>query len=127
MNDPLQLTRRERQIMEIMYARGEVTVNDLVAEMPDPPSNTAVRTFLKILEEKGHAIHQRRGKENYYKAVRARSHVAKGALRRLLDTFFAGSIERALATHLSDPKTDLTQEQLISLQELIKQARIKGE
>ncbi len=126
MSDPLQLSKRERQIMEVIYARREASVNQLLGELPGPVSGQAVRTFLRILEAKGHLVHRKVGKENLYKPTRARGQVAKGALRRLLDTFFGGEIEKALATHLSDPRTKLRPEQLQRIQDLINRARGKG-
>jgi len=109
--------------MEVIYAQREASVNDIVAGIPLPPSHTAVRTFLRILEEKGHLSHRKVGKENIYRPTRVRANVAKGALRKLLDTFFGGSIENALATHLADPKVDLSEEDLTRLRDLIEQAR----
>src|SRR3954468_6418136 len=103
MSDPLQLSKRERQIMESIYRRGEASAVEVLADLPDPPSRTAVRTLLRILETKGHLTPRAQGKEFFYKPIKSRERVAKPALRRVLETFFGGSIERAVAAHLSDP------------------------
>src|SRR5687768_2376512 len=113
LDEPLRLTRRERQLMEAIYARGgEATANQVMASLHDPPSNTAVRTILRILEEKGHVTHRRRGKEYVYRPTRPQGRVARSALRRMLETFFGGSLERAVAVYLSDPKAELSAEEL---------------
>ena len=126
MSDPLQLSRRERQIMEAVYARGEATANQVLDGIPDPPTNTAVRTLLRILERKGHLTHRRAGKEFVYRPTRPAARAAKSALRRVLGTFFGGSIEKALAAHLADPGAALSADELQRLQDLIEQAKAKG-
>ncbi|RPI77827.1 MAG: BlaI/MecI/CopY family transcriptional regulator, partial [Planctomycetaceae bacterium] len=94
------LSRRERQILDVLYARGEATALDVVADLPDPPGKTAVRTLLKILEEKGHVTHREAGQTYIYRPSRAREHAGKSALRRVLKVFFEGSLQDALAVHL---------------------------
>jgi predicted transcriptional regulator len=126
MNDPLHLSKRERQVMEALYRRGEASAADLHADLPDPPSRTAVRTFLRILEEKGHLTHRKQGREFIYKPTRRPQQVARSALSRLLDTFFAGSLERAVAAHLSDPRAELSKEELDRIRDLIEEARKGG-
>jgi len=124
--DPLQLSRRQRQIMEAIYAAGEATAADVTAALYDPPSNTAVRTLLRILEDKGHLTHEKRGREFVYRPTRPRGNVARGALRRLLATFFDHSLERALASYMTDPKTKPSDEELRRMSDLIDQARRKS-
>ena len=128
MSDPadLHLSRRERQIMEVVYARGEASVNEALSDMPDPPSRTAVRTMMRILEEKGHLKHKKKGREFIYRPVRPRARAARSALRRVLQTFFDGSLGQAVAVHLADPKSRLSEEELKSLAELIREAKKKG-
>jgi BlaI family transcriptional regulator, penicillinase repressor len=121
--DPLHLSRRQRQIMEAIYAAGQASAADVTAALSDPPSNTAVRTLLRILEEKGHLTHEKRGREFIYRPTRPRGHVARGALRRLLATFFDHSLERALASYMTDPRTKLTEDELRRISDLIDQAR----
>ena len=126
MKDPLHLSKRERQIMEIVYRRGEATASEIVAEMADPPSRTAVRTFLRILQDKGHLAHHKLGREFVYRPTRRRQQVARSALRRLLATFFDGSLEDAVAAHLADPTTDMSANDLARLRRLIDEAQQKG-
>jgi predicted transcriptional regulator len=125
MSDALQLSRRERQIMEVIYRLGEATAVEVLQQMADPPSRTAVRTFLRILEAKGHLTHRAEGKEYVYKPARSKARVAKSALRGVLETFFGGSLERALAAHLTDPKPELSSEELERLKRLIEQAKAR--
>ena len=121
-----QLSRRERQIMDILYARGEASAADVHADLPDPPSRTAVRTLLRILEEKGHLRHRQQGLKYVYQPSRPRGHAGRSALRRVLHTFFDGSLEKAVAAHLSDAAADFSPDDLARLVDLIKQARSKG-
>jgi predicted transcriptional regulator len=120
------LSRRERQIMDIIYRRGQATANDVVAEMPDPPSRTAVRTLLRILEDKGHLRHRSEGLTYVYLPSRPRNQAARTAFRQVLKTFFEGSLEKAVAAHLVDPTGDLSPQELERLAEIIQQARQKG-
>ena len=121
------LSRRERQIMDAVYARGEATAADVLAELPDPPTKTAVRTMLRILEQKGHLTHVQDGLTFVYRASRPRARAGRSALRRVLQTFFDGSLEKAVAAHLGDAAADLSPEELDRLANLIDQARRKGE
>ncbi len=121
-----QLSRRERQIMDIVYRRGKATALEVVAELPDPPGKTAVRTLLRILEEKGHLKHRQEGLAYVYVPSRPRAQAGRSALRNVLQTFFDGSLEKAVAAHLGDAATDLSPEELEGLAELIRQARTKG-
>src|SRR5206468_13055893 len=83
------LSRRERQIMDVVYARGEATAADVVAGLPDPPTKTAVRTLLRILEQKGHLTHRRAGLTFVYRASRPRARAGRSALRRGSQQLFA--------------------------------------
>lgn len=121
------LSRRERQIMDAVYRLGEATAADVVGEIPDPPGKTTVRTLLRILEERGHLSHRQEGQTYIYFPSRPRENVGRSALRRVLSTFFDGSLEKAVAAHLGDDATDLTEEELARLVKLIRQARKKGE
>ena len=127
MSEPdLQLSRRERQIMDVVYALGEATASDVVANMPDPPHRTTIRTMLRILEEKGHLTHKKKSREFVYQPTQARTRAGQSALRRVVRTFFEGSLEKAVAVHLSDPKSELSDGELKRLADLIRQARKKG-
>jgi predicted transcriptional regulator len=117
------LSRRERQIMDAVYAKGEATAADVLASLPDPPTKTAVRTLLRILEDKGHLSHRAEGLTYVYRPSRPRGRAGKSALNRVLHTFFEGSLEKAVAAHLGDSATDLSADELARLATLIEQAR----
>ena len=102
------LSRRERQIMDVLYSRGEASADDVVAGLSDPPTRTAVRTFLRILEDKGLVRHEKRGRAFVYRPTRPAGAVGKSAFRKVLETFFGGSVEKALAAHLADPGAKVT-------------------
>lgn len=120
------LSRRERQIMDIIYAQGVATAVEVARRLPDPPSKTAVRTLLRILEEKGHLKHIERGREFVYQPTQPRLRAGRSAFRRVLQTFFDGSLEKAVAAHLADSAGNLSAEDLKRLADLIHQARSKG-
>jgi predicted transcriptional regulator len=122
MKDPLHLSRREREIMEVIYRRGECSTNDVLAAMASPPTRTAVRTFLSILEQKGHLLHRKEGREFIYRPTRPQKQAARSALRSTLSTFFGGSIEQAVVAYLSDPKQRLSSDEIKRLRELIDDA-----
>jgi BlaI family penicillinase repressor len=122
-----QLSRRERQIMEIVFAKGETTASDVLERLPDAPSRTAVRTFLRILEHKGHLKHKKRGREFVYRTTSQREQAGRSAFRRLLETFFGGSLERALAAHLADPRAKTSIEEMERLLQLVKKDKSKIE
>src|SRR5262249_48386544 len=119
------LSRRERQIMDIVYRRGRATAVEVHAAMTDAPSRTAVRTLLRILEDKGHLRHKQEGLTFVYEPTRARAREARSALRRLLETFFEGSLEKAVALHLSE-QGPLAPEELDRLADLIRKAKKQG-
>ena len=123
---PLAVSRRERQILEIVYALGEATAAQVVKEMPDAPSKTAVRTLMRILEGKGHLTHRQEGMTYVYQPSRARRPAGQSALRQVLRTFFGGSIQEALAAHLADEEAELKPADLEKLASLIRKARKEG-
>ncbi len=120
------LSRRERQIMDIIYASGEATVADVAAALPDPPSHTAVRTFLRILEEKGQIRRRKDGKRHIYTAAGSRKRAARVALNNVLSVFFGDSLGEAVSSHLADPKTKISKEDLDRISQMIAEARKKG-
>ena len=122
----LDLSRRERQIMDIVYRRGQASVAEVLEELPEPPSYSAVRAMLRILEEKGHLEHEQQGPRYVYKATVPRSRAQKSALERLLKTFFEGSPEKAVAAFLDMTGEELSDEELDRLAELIEAARKEG-
>jgi predicted transcriptional regulator len=124
MADPTQhLTRRERQIMDILFARGDATVNQIRDALPDPPTPMAVRRMMHILEEKGHLNRRERGREIVYAPRQGKARAGRNAFRRVLETFFAGSLEEALAAHLFSRKDKISAAERDRLIQLIEQAR----
>jgi predicted transcriptional regulator len=121
------LSRRERQIMDVVYALGEATAAAVADRLPEPPTRTAVRTMLRILEQKGHLRHRQEGLTFVYRASRPRARAGRTALQRVLRTFFDGSLEKAVAAHLADGANELSAEELDRLADLIEQARKKGD
>ncbi len=113
------VSRRERQILDVLYRLGEASANDVVRELPAPLANATVRTQLRIMEQKGIVQHRCEGKRFMFRPSTPRQSAAKAALRGVLNVFFGGSLEDALATHLSDPKAKLDAEQLLRLRKLI--------
>jgi BlaI family transcriptional regulator, penicillinase repressor len=113
------LTRRERQILDVLYRLEEASASEIVEAMPDELANATVRTQLRFLEEKGAVTYRREGKKFLYRAIKPKKNAAKTALRSVLNVFFGGSIEDAVATHLADPKSKLSSDQLERLRTLI--------
>ena len=123
MDQSSKLSRRERQIMNVIYARKEATAAEVVAGVADPPSRTAIRTLLGILVEKGLLKYTKRGREYVYFSTDSPKKVGRSAFKNLLDTFFCGSVEDALTSHLSDPQSHIDDEELKRLEKIIRDAR----
>lgn len=119
------LSRRERQIMDAIYCKSQATASDVLAAISDPPTRTAVRTLLGILEAKGHLTHFKRGREFVYQPTHSRDSAGKSAFARAIRTFFDGSLENAVAAYLGDPSAEVPPEELRRLSSLIAQARRK--
>ena len=117
------LTRRERQIMYILYRRGRATAGEVMEELSGSPNYSTVRTQLRVLEEKGHVTHEEEGLRYVYEPAVPRSSARKSALRHLVDTFFEGSAEGAVAALLGGEGTKLSQEQLDRIADLVKQSK----
>lgn len=117
-----QLSRREREIIDILYANGEATAAQVRAGMSGSPSDATVRTLLRILGEKGVVKHRVAGRLYRYRPVQPKKRAAKQALDRVLNVFFAGSVEDALASYLADPRADLDAQTLKRLRLLISAA-----
>lgn len=109
--------------MDVVYAQGEVSADDVITALPDPPSRTSVRTFLRILEEKGHLAHTKRGRHYIYKSTNSRQSAGQWAIRRVLNTFFDGCMDRAVAAYMCDPDAEISPEELHRLAKLIEQAQ----
>ena len=122
----MNLSRRERQIMESVYEKGEMSVSDVLAALPNPPGYSAVRAMLRILEDKGLLTHRKVGPRYVYSPTLARQRAARSALRRVLQTFFDGSTEHAVAALLDISESELSDAELRRLAELIEQAGKEG-
>jgi len=120
---PDPLTRREREIMDILHRRGRATAHDVLAELADPPSYSAVRTFLRLLEEGGHVRHELEGKSYVYTPTVARRDAQRSAINHLVETFFDGSVEEAVATLVESSKTKLSQGELDRIAALVAKAK----
>lgn len=127
MNAPFStLTRRERQIIDILFRLGRATAEEVMREMPGEPSYSTVRTQLRILEEKGHVRHEEHGRKYVYLPVAQRAAVRKSALRHVVQTFYDGSVEKVVAALLGGDAARLTDEELDRISELVRKARKDG-
>ena len=122
----LHLSRRERQILDILYRRGRASAAEVHAELPNRPSYSAVRASLRVLEQKGHVRHEEQGLRYFFMPTIPREKARRSALRYLLDTFFEGSAERAVAALLDSSASRLSEPELARLAELIERARKEG-
>jgi predicted transcriptional regulator len=125
MSEPLahKLSARERQIMDVLFQRGAATAAEVREGMPDAPSYSAVRTQLRILEDKGHVTHEQDGPRYVYRPTLTKERAKRSALNHLVDTFFNGSAGQAMAALLDDSNTELSERDLDRLEDLISQAR----
>jgi BlaI family penicillinase repressor len=124
-NNPT-LGRRERQIMDIVFRRGHATAAEVLAELPDPPTYTAVRGMLRWLEDKGLLRHEREGLRYVYTATADPSRVRTSALRHLVKTFFAGSPEAAVTALLELPDSKLSESDRRRLSGMVRKAKAEG-
>jgi len=120
------LTRREREIMDILYRLGRATAHEVLEHLPDPPSYSAVRALLRLLEERGHIRHVQEGQRYIYLPAVARGSAQKSALSHVVRTFFGGSVEQAIAALVDSSRTKLSREELDRLAPLIDDARKEG-
>ena len=119
-------SRREREVMDIIYRRGRLTAMEVLAEMPQPPSYSSVRSTLSILEQKGHLKHQAEGNRYVYFPTVRRSQAQRSALDRLVTTFFDDSPAQVVTALLSERGDELSEDDLAELSELIDRARQGG-
>jgi predicted transcriptional regulator len=117
------LTRRERQIMDVLYRRGRATAAAVMAELPGQPNSSTVRTQLRVLEEKGHVRHEEEGLRYIYLPALPRRTARKSALRHLVDTFFDGSAEKVVAALVGGEGSRLSEDELKRIAEVIEKAR----
>src|SRR5712692_5906780 len=123
---PVTLTRREREIMDILYRRARATAGEVMAELTGNPSYSTVRTQLRVLEEKGHVYHEEYGLRYVYLPAVPRHAARKSALRHLVDTFFDGSSEQAVAALLGGEATRLSDDDLKRIADLVNKTRKDG-
>ena len=119
------LSRREREILDVLHRRERGTVSEVQADLPNAPSYSAVRTLLGILEEKGHVKHVEDGRRFVYLPTEPRKLAAGAALRQVIATFFGGSLDQAVTAFLSDDGASLSEEELDRLSETVNNARLQ--
>lgn len=122
--DPLALSRRERQILEVIYQLGSATASEVMEKMPDAPTYTTVRGLLRVLESKGHVRHEEDGARYVYFPTMTKQRAAKSVMRHVVSTFFDNSPSRAMAALLGGERV-LSEEELDRISELVDQARRK--
>lgn len=120
------LSKRERQIMDILYRLGRATASDVQSELPGNPHDSTVRTQLRVLEEKGHVTHEAQGLRYVYAPAVPRHSARRSALRHLVSTFFDGSTEQVVAALLGTEGSKLTDEELDRIAALVAKARKDG-
>jgi len=125
-SDHIALTRRERQIMDILYKRGRATASEVLEDLPGNSHYSTVRTQLRVLEEKGHVTHEEAGVRYVYMPAVPRRAARKSALRHLVDTFFDGSAEQVVAAVLGGEGARLSDEELDRIAELVDKAKKEG-
>ena len=119
-------SRRERQIMDVLYQRSQATAAEVMEGLPDPPSYSAVRAMLRLLEEKGYIKHEMDGPRYVYRPTVSREKAGQSAMKQLLQTFFDGSTEGAVAALLDITRSHLSEEELDRLSSMIDEARKEG-
>jgi predicted transcriptional regulator len=122
----MDLSRRERQIMEIVYRLGQASAAEVREEMPDPPSYSAVRAQLRVLEDKGRLSHAQEGPRYVYRAVVPREEAREPVLERVVTSFFDGSVTKTVAALLDMEGSDLTEDELDALGAMIERAKRQG-
>ena len=120
------LSRRERQIIDILYRRTRATAAEVMADLPGDSTYSTVRTQLRVLEEKGHVRHEQDGPRYVYIPAVPRGTVRRSALKHVIETFFDGSVEQTVAALLGGEGSRLTDEQLDRIEQLIRRARKEG-
>jgi len=120
------LSRRERQIMDVLYQRGRSSASEIHQALPDPPSYSAVRAKLRVLEEKGHVRHEEESLRYVYMPTLAPDRARRSALRHVVDTFFNGSVEQVVAALVDRSALKVSSEELDRMSALIDKARMEG-
>jgi BlaI family penicillinase repressor len=125
-SSPMDLSRRERQIMDVLFARGRATAAELVEAIPDGPGNSAMRTLLRVLEEKGHVKHEEVGRVFLYSPTVPIETARRSAVRHLVETFFEGSMEDVVSTMLKLRRNKLDPREAERIARMIEDAAKKG-
>lgn len=125
-NHLLHLSRRQRQIMDILFREGECTAEEIREKLPDPPSNSAVRAMLATLKEKGHIKHREKNLRYVYSATMEKDTAQKTAMDRLINTFFGGSTVDAVSALLGMQSEKISQDELKELSDIIEKAKKQG-
>jgi predicted transcriptional regulator len=126
MNQDHHLSRRERQIMDVLHARGEASAAEVLEALPDPPSYSAVRALLRILEQKGHIKHREDGARYVYLPKASQKSASRSALHRVVTTFFQGSVSKAVAALLEHDDLKISDAEMAELKRLIEKSRKEG-
>lgn len=121
--NPQHLSRRERQVMDILFQRGESAVSQVRGEMDDPPSYSAVRALMNVLVRKGHLAYRRDGLRYVYRPTHPRKQAARSALKRTIQTFFEGSPEKAVAALIDMAAVEMEPHELDRIEQMIRHAR----
>lgn len=122
---PDYLSRREQQILDVLYKQGRASAQEVAEGMPDSPSDSAIRTHLRVLEDKGHLRHTTESQRYIYTPTKPREQAAQSAFRRLIDTFYGGSVEQAVKGLISTAEQDISPAEHAKLKALIDAARKK--
>ncbi|MEZ4523313.1 MAG: BlaI/MecI/CopY family transcriptional regulator [Thermomicrobiales bacterium] len=120
------LSRREREIMDVLYRHGQATARTVQREIDDPPSYSAVRATLRVLEEKGHVSHRRRGRSYLYEPAVAAPSARDAAVKRLVDVFFGGSTANAILAMIDERAANLDDAEIARIEAMIEEAREEG-
>lgn len=120
------LSRRERQIMDLVYARGKATAREIWENLAEAPTYATVRTILRVLLDKRHLTYDKEGRTYIYRPVKQRGEVARSAMHRLLKTFYDGSVEQAVSSMLGMQDKYLDLDELERIEEMIKKAKEKA-
>jgi BlaI family penicillinase repressor len=123
---PPPLTRREREIMDILHRRGRATAHEVMGDLTEQPSYSTVRALLRLLEERGHVKHEEEEQRYVYRPVVTKGEARKSALAHVVSTFFSGSVEQAVASLVESSRTKLSREELDRLGKLIDRAKKEG-
>ncbi len=121
-----QLSRRERQVMDVIFGLGQATANDIMERLPGSPSNSTVRMLLRILEEKGHLVHRKDGRQFVYTSTLSPEKAKSSAIRHLVKTFFGGSTIQAVTALIDQADQSLSDQEIRELREIIEQSKQEG-